>query len=128
LRLLLDTHALIWFVLGSDRLPEKAAQALQDGSNIAYVSAVTAMEIATKHRVGKLPEGGAILLDYKVQIAKDGFEFMDVTTSHSLLAGSMDIPHKDPFDRLLMAQAILENCLLVSNETLFDSFGVTRLW
>jgi PIN domain nuclease of toxin-antitoxin system len=128
LKLLLDTHALAWFLLDLPRLPQTARAAIADPDNIVMVSAVSALEIAIKVRVGKWPEAAPILQDFDQMILADQFQLLDVSVEHALKAGSMPGQHRDPFDRLLIAQALIEGLTLVTNETLFDGFGVQRLW
>jgi len=93
-----------------------------------FVSAVSAMEIATKHRLGKLPEAAVLATRFEAEIEALGFDAMPISLTHARVAGALAIPHKDPFDRLLIAQALVEGITLVSNESVFDSFGVSRLW
>jgi PIN domain nuclease of toxin-antitoxin system len=126
LRLLLDTHALIWWVEDSPLLSDAARAAIAD--NAVLVSAASAWEIATKFRLGKLPSADRMARAFAAEVAAEGFEPLAITLDHAALAGSLDIPHKDPFDRLLIAQARIERVPLVSNEALFDGFGVERLW
>ena len=128
MKLLLDTHALIWFLAGKDQLSAVARDAIRDSGNFVLVSAVSAMEITTKFRLGKLPEAAMLAEDFENQIAIRGFHALPLEIVHAVLAGSLAIPHKDPFDRMLIAQAQLEKALLVSNEAIFDGFGVRRLW
>ena len=128
MKLLLDTHALIWFLAGKDQLSATARDAILDGGNTVLVSAVSAMEVTTKFRLGKLPEAAALAEDFEHQIAIRGFHGLPLDVAHGVLAGSLAIPLKDPFDRLLIAQAQIEKALLVSNEQIFDGFGVRRLW
>jgi PIN domain nuclease of toxin-antitoxin system len=128
LNVLLDTHALIWFVAGSEHLPIAVRGVIEDAGNGIYVSAVSAMEITTKFRLGKLPSAAPLAVDFERVIAERGFLSLPITVGHAERAGSMDIPHKDPFDRLLIAQALIERMPLVSNETVFDGFGAARLW
>ena len=92
------------------------------------VSAVSAYEIAFKHRLGKLDEADALLADFDQRIAYQEFELLDVTHRHAIAAGRLDPCHRDPFDRILSAQALVEGVELVSKEKLFDGFGVRRLW
>jgi len=127
-RLLLDTHALIWWLAGDERLSQIARAAIADEANAVMVSAASAMEIATKFRIGKLPQASLLALDFEAIIGAQGFDEMAITVRHARLAGEMKIAHKDPFDRLLVAQAQVEDMMLVSNEVLFDSFAVQRLW
>jgi PIN domain nuclease of toxin-antitoxin system len=126
--LLLDTHALIWWLLGDDALSRRACEAIADEANDVAVSAASAMEVATKFRIGKLPEAALLAQDFEAIIADQGFIERPISVHHARLAGEMNIAHKDPFDRLLIAQALAEDMVLVSNETLFDSFSVKRLW
>ena len=126
--LLLDTHALIWAAKAPDRLGSEARRAIEDGDNAIYVSAVSAMEIATKFRLGKLPEGKELATDFVGQIEGHGFVELSLLAVHGQRGGSLAIPHGDPFDRMLIAQAQIEQMTLVSNEEQFDTFGVLRLW
>ena len=128
MKLLLDTHALLWFLLGDLKLSDPARAAIEDDDNIILVSAVSAMEISTKYRIGKLPEAAEIAGRLATIVPTRGFQGLDITIAHSDLAGLLPIDHRDPFDRLLIAQAQIEQALLVSNEVLFDRFGVRRLW
>lgn len=86
------------------------------------------MEIATKHRLGKLPEAAVLAASFELEIEALGFDPLPISLTHARLAGALAIPHKDPFDRLLIAQALVEEMTLVSKEVMFDSFGVSRLW
>jgi PIN domain nuclease of toxin-antitoxin system len=128
LQLLLDTHAFLWWLSGDDRLSEKARAALADDTNGIFVSAASAWEISTKHRIGKLEGVAAVVADVTGAISSQGFSALPIGVQHGQLAGSLPGAHRDPFDRMLIAQALLENLLLVSNESLFDSFGVHRFW
>jgi PIN domain nuclease of toxin-antitoxin system len=128
LRLLLDTHALLWTLSASPKLSARAREAVADENNQLIVSAASAFEITTKYRLGKLPEFKAIADVFPEALS--GFDFLplSITTEHASLAGSLGIPHKDPFDRILIAQARIEGVPIVSNEKLFDAFGVSRIW
>lgn len=128
MRLLLDTHAVLWYLLGDSRLGRLARTAIDEDANEVLVSAVSAMEISTKYRIGKLPEAGGIAGHLAEIIVTRGFQALPISVEHGDLAGALPIEHRDPFDRLLIAQAQIEQAVLVSNEALFDSFGVTRLW
>jgi PIN domain nuclease of toxin-antitoxin system len=128
LRLLLDTHALIWWLVGEEALSHRAREAIADEANSIAVSAASAMEVATKYRIGKLPNAALLARDFEAIIADQGFAELPITVHHARLAGEMRIGHKDPFDRLLIAQAQADDMTLVSNETLFDDFAVNRLW
>lgn len=128
MRVLLDTHALLWALEANPKLSSKAAEAVAHPENEILVSAISIMEIALKHRLGKLPEAGRHVADWQAVFGNLAATPLPVSVDHAALAGSLDIPHKDPFDRLLIAQARIERAPLVSNETLFDAFGVERIW
>jgi len=128
LRLLLDTHALIWWLAGDDALSRRAREAIADEDNPVAVSAASAMEVATKFRIGKLAQAALLAQNFEAIIAGQGFAELAISVHHARIAGEMNIVHKDPFDRLLIAQAQAEDMVLVSNEALFDGFAVKRLW
>ena len=128
MKLLLDTHALIWWLAGDEALSGRAREAIFDEANSVSVSAASAMEVATKFRIGKLAGAALLAQDFEVIVAAQGFLELPISMHHARLAGEMNIAHKDPFDRLLIAQAQAEGMVLVSNEALFDSFAVQRYW
>ena len=128
MNLLLDTHALFWFFEGNPRLSPAAREAIEDDGATIHVSAVSAIEIALKYRSGKLPQAAELAVDFEPLMVDYGFTPLPITLRHAQVAGLLPIPHKDPFDRLLIAQAQTETLVLVSNEVVFDSFGVIRLW
>lgn len=128
MRLLLDTHALIWWLAGDRQLPDTARDAITNVDNTVYVSAVSAWEVTTKARLGKLPNALTLAQDFTSQIEREGFASLAISVEHAERAGNLPGPHKDPFDRMLIAQAQAENLALVSNEAVFDQYGITRLW
>ena len=128
MRLLLDTHAFIWWLEGSRRLSPPARQAIEDEENDVLISAASAWEITTKHRLGKLPGTDAITADVAGAIANQGFNELAITVDDASRAGSLPSLHRDPFDRILIAQALARNLVLISIEALFDRYGVRRLW
>ena len=128
MRLLLDTHAFLWWLGGDVSLSEPAQAAIADENNVVFVSAASAWEIATKHRIGKLPSAAAIISDIDTVIAEQGFAGLLIEIRHGQIAGALPGPHRDPFDRLLIAQAVPEGLALVSNEHVFDAYGAVRLW
>lgn len=125
---LLDTHALIWWNLDDPSLGGAARIILEDPSASIFVSSVSAFEIANKHRLGKLPIVESLLENYEAELEATGFIELPVNTLHALRAGSLPFKHRDPFDRLLIPQAQIENLTLISNEGLFDATGVSRIW
>ena len=128
MRLLLDTHALIWWGLDDPQLGAAAREAIGAADSEVFVSAASAMEVTTKHRLGKLPQGERLALGFESLVAAMGFQPLPITLAHARFAGNLVVPHKDPFDRLLIAQAISEGMPLASNEAVFEGFGVTRIW
>lgn len=128
MRLLLDTHALLWWLAGSDLLSVEARKAIENPANTVLVSAASAFEIATKHRLGKLPGAAAIAADIAGCVADQGFAQLPISLRDGERAGALAGIHRDPFDRMLIAQALGEKLVLVSNEALFDRYGVSRLW
>jgi len=125
---LLDTHALLFAVARPHRLSPKAKAAIEDPNARLFVSSATAWEIATKYRLGKLPQAKVILSDYEGSLARLGASDLPIESPHALLAGSFEASHKDPFDRILAAQAKLENLIVISKDPALDAFGVIRLW
>ena len=127
MRLLLDTHALLWALTDSRKLSKKARQALAEPDGEQFVSAASAMEIFTKHRLGRLPEAATLVKHWSRIMAPPGYTALAITIAHAARAGALAHPHGDPFDRILIAQAQIEGLTLVSNEKLFDAFDVDRL-
>ncbi len=128
MRILLDTHALLWADLEPNKLSRRARSLLESFSNEVLVSAASAWEIATKVRLGKLPQAALLAADLPERVKQLGFLPLPVTLEHGQRAGSLPSPHRDPFDRMLIAQAQAENLPLVSNERLFDACGIRRIW
>ena len=128
MRLLLDTHAFLWWLAGDEALSANARNSISDERNDVFVSAASAWEIATKHRIGKLPAAGAFVADLEATIASQGFIGLAISMGHGRTAGGLPGPHRDPFDRMLVAQAMIEGLVIVSNEKAFDAYGAKRLW
>ncbi|HLM66160.1 MAG TPA: type II toxin-antitoxin system VapC family toxin [Longimicrobium sp.] len=126
-RLLLDTHALLWWVANHPGLSLEAGRAIDEPTNEVFVSAASAWEVTTKARLGKL-FAGPLAQDFAGEVRRQGFVPLPITLDHGQRAGSLPGHHRDPFDRMLIAQAQAQNLVLVSNEALFDAYGVQRLW
>lgn len=126
--LLLDTHAFLWWLAGDTKLSRRARAAIGDHDTDVFVSAASAWEIATKYRLGKLPGAAVIISNIPDAIASQSFVALPVTVVHAQRAGGLPGDHRDPFDRMLIAQAQSEDLTLVSNEKLFDAHSVHRLW
>jgi PIN domain nuclease of toxin-antitoxin system len=127
-RLLLDTHALLWWLDGDRRLSRAARAAMADEANVILVSAASAWEITTKARLGKLPGAVDVAADVAAAVSSQGFVSLDITLVHAQRAGRLPGPHRDPFDRVLVAQSQLEDVPVVSDDDAFDSFGIVRFW
>ena len=128
MRLLLDTHTFLWWLSGSERLSTPARRAIANETNEILVSAASAWEITTKHRLGKLSGGELIAQDVRSGISGQGFAELGITVRDASRAGGLSGPLRDPFDRMLIAQALIHDLVLVSNESVFDRYGVRRLW
>lgn len=128
MRLLLDTHAFLWWLAGSSALTRRARSAIAAETAEVFISAVSAWEIATKYRLGKLPEARLVAENVAASVAAEGFAELTLSMQHAQRAGDLVGHHRDPFDRMLIAQSMLENMTLVSNERAFDAYGVKRLW
>ena len=128
MRLLLDTSTLIWWTLDDPVIPQRIRALIVNPDNEKLVSAVSAMEIATKVRIGKLPKAMHLASSVEAVLEDQGFGQLALLVRHGRLAGNLPGGHKDPFDRMLAAQAILEGLVLVSSDTALDQFGVQRIW
>ena len=129
MRLLLDTHTFLWWVFADAKLSRRARAAIEDDTqNQVFVSAASAWEITTKHRIGKLPNAAVVAGDVAGTVAGEGFNELSVSVRHAQRAGGLAGHHQDPVDRMLIAQALLDDLTLVSNERAFDAYAVERLW
>lgn len=129
MELLVDTHVLIWGMAQPDRLSTAAADALADPDVAVLVSAASAWELATKVRIGKLPGGESLVLDYARNLERWLARELPVSSADALLAGTLSWTHRDPFDRMLAAQVLRRGCALVSSDRVFDQVGgVHRIW
>ncbi len=128
MRILLDTHAFLWWLAGSPKLSGPARSAIADPVNTIIVSAASAWEVATKHRLGRLPGASVVANDVAGAIDSQGFLPLAIGVADAERAGRLPGRHRDPFDRMLIAQALTHDLPLVSIEALFDDFGVRRIW
>jgi PIN domain nuclease of toxin-antitoxin system len=128
MRLLLDTHTLLWWLAENSSLPASARKLIANKNNDVLVSAASAWEIATKVRLGKLPIAVDLAHDFTAYLERERFETLAVSAEHGIRAGLLPGPHKDPFDRMLIAQALAENLAIVSNDVVLDGYGVKRVW
>jgi PIN domain nuclease of toxin-antitoxin system len=127
-RALLDTHALLWWLSDDPALSRPARKFIAETKNSAIVSAASAWDITTKIRLGKLPTAADLAADFVGYLEREGFELLPISPDHAIRAGLLPGPHKDPFDRMLIAQAQAESMPVVSNDLVFDSYGVRRIW
>ncbi|MBS0415495.1 MAG: type II toxin-antitoxin system VapC family toxin [Proteobacteria bacterium] len=128
MKLLLDTHVLLWWWLDSPQLPASARALMADEANPVFVSAASAWEIATKHRLGKLPGAEAVLPRFHELIRADGFQHLPITWAHAVRAGGYELAHRDPFDRMLAAQAEWEQLTLLTRDPAFALFDTPVAW
>jgi PIN domain nuclease of toxin-antitoxin system len=127
MRLLLDTHTLIWWVTGDPALTARARDLITRSEEVR-VSAASAWEMSIKSSLGRLPAALDLVNDFAGSVAKDLFQELPITAAHGIRAGMLPGPHRDPFDRMLVAQAQAENLGIVSNDEVFDDYGVRRFW
>ncbi|HLX86382.1 MAG TPA: type II toxin-antitoxin system VapC family toxin [Terriglobales bacterium] len=127
-RLLLDTHSLLWWYSADPELPASSRKLIAQSDSNVFVSAASAWEIATKFRSGKLATAAELVQDFEGYLTGERFVSLPVSAEHGVRAGSFPGPLRDPFDRMLIAQALVENLFIVSNEKVFDQYGVRRMW
>lgn len=125
---LLDTHALLWWLMNDKRLSKRARKTIQDRKSLVHMSSASAWEIATKHRIGKLTGVEAIIGAYATIGAQEGFRELPIASSHAIRAGTWKVAHRDPFDRMLAAQSELESLVLITRDPSFAEFGIPTLW
>jgi PIN domain nuclease of toxin-antitoxin system len=125
---LLDTNALLWWLTDSEKLSKRARQVVSKPDHALYVSAATGWELATKVRIGKLEEARPLLQDLCARLAREYIDVLPIDMSAALLAGSMVHAHRDPFDRMIAAQATTEKMAVVSSDEIFDALVGRRIW
>ena len=126
---LLDTHVTLWALTEPARLGRAARDVIENRSSRLVVSAVSALEIATKHRLGKLPQADVLLGAYGKHLDRLGAIRLSVAEDHALLAGRLEWNHCDPFDRMLAAQAMMESMVIITGDPAFAGCpGVPTLW
>lgn len=128
MRALLDTHTLLWWLDGDRKLSSRARSIIQGLGMEIFVSAVSAWEITTKHRIGRLPGATAVAADVGACLRAQGFLALSVTLAHGEQAGRLPGFHRDPFDRMLAAQSLAETLPIISGDRIFDEYRVERIW
>jgi PIN domain nuclease of toxin-antitoxin system len=126
--LILDTHALLWWWGEPDRLSPRGLALLRDPSIRVVVSAASAWEIATKSRLGRLPGAQAIIETWSQRLAEDGFGELAITAEHAFRAGTLPSERRDPFDRMLAAQSLVEGAPVLSSDPALSELGAARMW
>jgi PIN domain nuclease of toxin-antitoxin system len=126
---LLDTHTFLWAVRGSKNLSDTVVDIIENQDTKIIVSAVSAYEIMNKHRIGKLPEFDDIATNYFDFVKKLGADSLSISDRHSYFAGQFEWAHRDPFDRLLAAQAFIDNLTLITNDSVFEELSwIKVIW
>ena len=125
---LLDTHAVLWFLWDDSRLSMPAKALIEDANNRKLVSVASCWEIAIKDGLGKLDLGEPSRSFLQREIARNNFEVLPIRLDHATMVEGLAAHHRDPFDRLLIAQTMIEGLSLVSADAVFDRYGVSRLW
>jgi PIN domain nuclease of toxin-antitoxin system len=128
MRYLIDTHVLLWWFFDDPKLPSGVRRILEDPENTILVSSASAWEIATKHRLGKLPAARVLVQDISGWIVRAGFTELMISIDHAQWAGARPSPHRDPFDRMLAAQSAIEDVPLITSDRALHGFGITVFW
>jgi len=128
MRVLFDSHALVWFLLGNAKIPKQLRQNLDHPDTEFAISAVCIWEIATKVRRGKWPEAAAVIASLHDVLAKSAYFPLAITIEHARVAGLFAWQHRDPFDRLLAAQSQIEGIPLITADPIFRTFGTAVMW
>lgn len=118
---LIDTHVLLWWLFNDSKLTARCQDIIRNPEHRIFVSSVSAWEIATKYRIGKLPEAKQLVAEYAQILQQAKFIELSITSAHALRAGSLPISHRDPFDRMIMAQAELENFPVITYDAAFQT-------
>jgi len=127
-RFLIDTHVLLWWFFNDSHLSKKAIKIIGDPDNTILVSSASGWEISTKFRLGKLAGAENIVKDLPELLRKSRMSVLPIDLKHAILAGSFDNEHRDPFDRMLAAQAIIEGVALLTSDKAFSSFSLKAIW
>lgn len=128
MNLLIDTHIFLWFVFAEASLNSYARSLVEDEANTKFLSMASVWEMAIKHSIGKLPLTLPFPMFMKRELESNGFLLLPIEFDHLTQVASLPLHHRDPFDRLIIAQSIAENMAIVSADSAFDAYGVSRLW
>jgi PIN domain nuclease of toxin-antitoxin system len=127
-RLLLDTHTFLWFIGGSDSLSNTARHSIEDPSNQPFLSMASLWEMAIKISIGRLELSCPFAELIPQQMSLNGIELLDIRIEHVTTVARLPFHHRDPFDRLLIAQALVEEMPIVGADRAFDAYAMTRVW
>ena len=128
MKILLDTHTILWFVEDGERMSEAVKVIIENEENEKFVSIASAWEIAIKVGLGKLSLNTSIEVFFADLLRRNGFSLLPISLPHALFVRSLPLHHRDPFDRLLIAQNLMEGMPIVSRDLILDAYGVSRLW
>lgn len=128
MKYLLDTHVLLWWAFDAPDLSPAARALIADRENEILVSSASAWEIATKHRLGRLPEASVLMQDVAGWVRRAGLTELPISLQHAQKAGTFTQPHRDPFDRMLAAQSLIESAPVLGRDEALREFGVTLVW
>ncbi len=128
MNLLLDTHVILWFLANDAKLSASARQAILDPGNTRWLSPISLVEIAVKNRIGKLPLPDPYVVMFPASLLAADMHLLPLETNHIEPLATLPLHHKDPFDRLIAATALVEGLTLISADAAFDAYGLTRLW
>ena len=128
MRVLLDTHTLLWAKISPEKLSLQAAGIIADQRNVVFVSAASAWEISTKVRLGKLPGAERLERDFLEMMEESGYTLLPIDAANALRAGRLTAPHRDPFDRMIAAQALASDLPILSKDPKLDAFSIRRIW
>ena len=128
MKLLLDTHAFLWFIMGSPQLSANARALIEDVANEKFFSVASLWEMAIKLSIGKLTLAAPLDVLFPQQLSLNGIELLNINIDHATTVVTLPFHHRDPFDRMLIAQAVVEKMSVVGIDTAFDAYPVTRLW
>jgi PIN domain nuclease of toxin-antitoxin system len=127
-RFLVDTHTFLWAILSPEKLSDRVTEIFTDREAELLLSIATPWEMAVKAGIGKLENGADILDDFEHRVTASGYGMLETSVKHAIRSGSLPRYHKDPFDRLLIAQALDLDLPILSRDTIFDAYGVRRIW
>lgn len=128
MRVLLDTHALLWWLFDDPQLSNPAREVIKSIDTQVFASSASAWEIATKHRLGKLPEAQEASRNLPGLLRAARIDALPITMEHAIAAGSLASSHRDPFDRMLIAQAMIEKMAIITSDSEFAQFDVKIIW